>query len=326
MGDQEMVGYLAHALQDPGGVAAVDRDAAARLRRPRTPSCTRTPTRSSRSPTTTARAETLADVYGKDVIPLAYRRPGFRISQDVADAIARASRGEGARPRAPRHDHVGRDRHGGVRGDDRADHARRGRHRASAAADARSSARRACACVEPAERRATALALAPRCAGSSAASARVIVTFDDVARRARLRRRRADAPALSQVGPATPDHTIYTKRLPCFVADADGDPAALAADVEARRRRVRRATTRATSRRTRSRAPSSLDPLPRVVLVPGLGMFTAGKDRRTAGIVERHLPPHHRRHRATRPRSAATCRSRRRTPSTSSTGRSSSTS
>src|SRR6185295_9120122 len=28
-----------------------------------------------------------------------------------------------------------------------------------------------------------------------------------------------------------------------------------------------------------------LDPLPRVVLVPGLGMFTAGKDRRTAGIV-----------------------------------------
>ena len=29
-----------------------------------------------------------------------------------------------------------------------------------------------------------------------------------------------------------------------------------------------------------------LDPLPRVVLVPGLGMFTAGKDRRTAGIVD----------------------------------------
>jgi NAD(P)-dependent dehydrogenase (short-subunit alcohol dehydrogenase family) len=28
-----------------------------------------------------------------------------------------------------------------------------------------------------------------------------------------------------------------------------------------------------------------VDPLPRVVLVPGLGMFTAGRDRRTAGIV-----------------------------------------
>src|SRR5262249_46433999 len=27
------------------------------------------------------------------------------------------------------------------------------------------------------------------------------------------------------------------------------------------------------------------DPFPRVVLVPGLGMFTSGKDRRTAGIV-----------------------------------------
>jgi NAD(P)-dependent dehydrogenase (short-subunit alcohol dehydrogenase family) len=37
--------------------------------------------------------------------------------------------------------------------------------------------------------------------------------------------------------------------------------------------------------RHRSAAAELLDPLPRVVLVPGLGMFTAGRDRRTAGIV-----------------------------------------
>src|SRR5207249_7399699 len=32
--------------------------------------------------------EVLAGVYGKDVIALDYRRPGFRISREVADAIA----------------------------------------------------------------------------------------------------------------------------------------------------------------------------------------------------------------------------------------------
>src|SRR5207253_7384439 len=32
--------------------------------------------------------EVLAGVYGKDVIALEYRRPGFKISREVADAIA----------------------------------------------------------------------------------------------------------------------------------------------------------------------------------------------------------------------------------------------
>src|ERR1051325_10256437 len=87
MGDQEMVGYLAHALQDPGGVrpsietllhgfvkahAVVHTHADAIVSltnndRPR---------------------EVLASVYGKEVIALDYRRPGFKISREVADAIA----------------------------------------------------------------------------------------------------------------------------------------------------------------------------------------------------------------------------------------------
>ena len=42
-----------------------------------------------------------------------------------------------------------------------------------------------------------------------------------------------DAPAASQIGPATPDHTIYTKRLPCFVPiDGAADAAATWAAVE----------------------------------------------------------------------------------------------
>jgi len=84
------------------------------------------------------------------------------------------------------------------------------------------------------------------------------------------------------VGPATPDHTIYTKRLPCFVAtDGSGD---LAAQIERSIERFVGEYTRYFDAH-RVEGAELTDPLPRVVLVPGLGMFTAGRDRRTAGIV-----------------------------------------
>src|SRR2546425_265330 len=70
--------------------------------------------------------------------------------------------------------------------------------------------------LEPAQRRAAALALAPGLRGRLGRERRVIVTFDDADKVTEFTSS-AEAPALSQVGPATPDHTIYTKRLPCFV-------------------------------------------------------------------------------------------------------------
>src|SRR6185436_4093190 len=80
------------------------------------------------------------------------------------------------------------------------------------------------------------------------------------------------------------DHTIYTKRLPAYVA-TDGDPAKLGTDVEAGVGRFVEEYTRYFEAH-RFEGAELLDPLPRVVLVPGLGMFTAGKDSRTAGIVD----------------------------------------
>ena len=91
MGDQEMVDYLAHALMELGGprpsietllhgfvaahaVVHTHADAIVSL------------TNNDRS------RDVLADVYGKDVLALAYRRPGFRISREVAEAIARSPR------------------------------------------------------------------------------------------------------------------------------------------------------------------------------------------------------------------------------------------
>jgi rhamnose utilization protein RhaD (predicted bifunctional aldolase and dehydrogenase) len=87
MGDQEMVAYLARTLQEPDGprpsietllhgflgaqaIVHTHADAIVSL------------TNNDRA------ADVLRDVYGKDVIALGYRRPGFRISKDVADALA----------------------------------------------------------------------------------------------------------------------------------------------------------------------------------------------------------------------------------------------
>src|SRR3989441_265269 len=66
--------------------------------------------------------------------------------------------------------------------------------------------------LEPAQRRAAALALAPGLRGRLGRERRVIGTFDDADKVTEFTSS-AEAPALSQVGPATPDHTIYTKRL-----------------------------------------------------------------------------------------------------------------
>src|ERR687892_2182980 len=87
MADHEMVSYLAHGLLDPGGVRPsietllhgfVNAPAVVHTHADAIVSLTNNDT---------AR-ETVADVFGADVIALDYRRPGFKISRDVADSIA----------------------------------------------------------------------------------------------------------------------------------------------------------------------------------------------------------------------------------------------
>ena len=109
----------------------------------------------------------------------------------------------------------------------------------------------------------------------------------------------ADAPAVSQVGPATPDHTIYTKRLPCFVAisTSASDPAVTWTAVEQRRRSASCVTTRPTSTAIAAPGVELLDALPRVVLVPGLGHVHRRSRRAHGRDRRRHLSPHDRRHR-----------------------------
>src|SRR3990172_4899715 len=87
MGDQEMVTYLAHALQEPGGV----RPSIETLLHGFLPAHAVIHTHADAivSLTNNDRChDVFASVYGKDVITLRYLRPGFRISREVADAIA----------------------------------------------------------------------------------------------------------------------------------------------------------------------------------------------------------------------------------------------
>jgi rhamnose utilization protein RhaD (predicted bifunctional aldolase and dehydrogenase)/NAD(P)-dependent dehydrogenase (short-subunit alcohol dehydrogenase family) len=92
----------------------------------------------------------------------------------------------------------------------------------------------------------------------------------------------------SQAGVVTPDHTIRTKNWPMLVrAPEDGN-------ADAFRRSVRKTVLSYVERykdyfnRNNLRAGSSkrmLDPLPRIVLVPGLGLFGLGRSKKDAMIA-----------------------------------------
>ena len=283
MGDEEMVAYLAHALQEPGGVRPsietllhgfVDAHAVVHTHADAIVSLTNND----------RAADVLAGVYGKDVIALDYRRPGFKISREVADAIV-------ANPQARA---LLLSKHGTITWGATVREAYEATveliTRAEDAIAERLRGRRVfggprVAVAGPAERRAGALDLLPRLRGRLSRARRMILGFDDSPAVTEFVSS-ADAPAVSQVGPATPDHTIYTKRLPCFVDLAGAsDPAVTWTAVEsAVERFVRDYTAYVDSHR--GAGVELLDALPRVVLVPGLGMFTAGRDARTAGIVK----------------------------------------
>ncbi|HEV2854449.1 MAG TPA: bifunctional aldolase/short-chain dehydrogenase [Thermoanaerobaculia bacterium] len=80
--------------------------------------------------------------------------------------------------------------------------------------------------------------------------------------------RREDVGRISQQGPATPDHVIRTKRLPLVGRDVEAYVRAYHEYFEAQA----------------SRSKTMLDPAPRVVLDPALGLATAGRTVKDAAI------------------------------------------
>jgi rhamnulose-1-phosphate aldolase/alcohol dehydrogenase len=282
MDDQVMVDYFAHALLEPAsprpsietplhGFLAPDAiihthaDAVVSL------------TNNDRC------AEVLREVFGGDVVSLAYLRPGFPIAKQVAQTFE-------AHPEARA---ILLEKHGTIcwgatvkeaylstielisRAEEAIAHRAKGRARFGGVA---------VTAPAPEARRRVALAVAPRLRGLLGRDRRVILTFDDSPDVLEFAASK-DARELCHVGPATPDHTIYTKRLPCFAAcDRPDDPDAVQAAVQTAVDAFVADYTAYFNGHNRYGATLT-DPFPRVVAVAGLGMFTAGKDRRTSGIV-----------------------------------------
>ncbi len=108
-----------------------------------------------------------------------------------------------------------------------------------------------------------------------------------------------DSDAVAARGLACPDHVLYTKVKPLFLrAESGAVGSALdraLSEYEADYERFFEEQTKATygDQSTQhpapgtqhSQAPEPFEPLPKVILIPDLGMVTAGKDRRAAGLA-----------------------------------------
>ena len=129
------------------------------------------------------------------------------------------------------------------------------------------------------EAEASVRTLAPLLRGLLARQRPVILEFDDSPDVLAFLNR-SDLSEVTQIGPATPDHLLYTKRFPLLIDPLSEEPRdAVPAALDAYRQNYGEYFERNPG------TCEMLDPLPRVILAPGIGMWTAGKDARAARIV-----------------------------------------
>jgi rhamnose utilization protein RhaD (predicted bifunctional aldolase and dehydrogenase)/NAD(P)-dependent dehydrogenase (short-subunit alcohol dehydrogenase family) len=96
----------------------------------------------------------------------------------------------------------------------------------------------------------------------------------------------AHAKDLAFLGTSCPDHFIRTKIRPLFVPwEKDDDVAALKASIDASLAEYRENYRAYYSKHAVPDSPALRDPNPTVVLIPGLGMFSFGKNKTEARIV-----------------------------------------
>ncbi len=95
-----------------------------------------------------------------------------------------------------------------------------------------------------------------------------------------------DAATLAHLGTSCPDHFIRTKIRPMFVPAEEGDEAAiLKQKIEAALETYRREYTAYYEEYAEATSPALRDPTPAVVLIPGIGMFSFGKNKAESRII-----------------------------------------
>ena len=266
MSDQEMVDYLARCLPDPASA----RPSIETLLHAFLPAKAVLHTHADAIlalTNTRGRGETLRACFGDAVILVPYRRPGFRLSRDVADRFDAQPDAEG----------LVLMNHGLITWGESAQEAYE-KHIAlvtKAEEFLRGAGRQPAAPTAPVHRPAagdtTGLSPAPRLRRMLGGKILELDSSPEVLEFLA----RPDAKRITQIGPATPDHLLYTKRHPLFVEQQDNLDAAM-------REFIERYTAHYRAHPTEF---AMLDPFPRVILMPGVGMWTAGKDARAARIV-----------------------------------------
>ncbi|MHB8595718.1 MAG: bifunctional aldolase/short-chain dehydrogenase [Ktedonobacteraceae bacterium] len=296
MSDSEMVSYLAHCFYEPG--------------RPRPsietllhgflpfPHIDHTHADATNYFACAADGEALArDCFGDALIWIPYRRPGFGLAREVALALQ-------AKPDATL---VILAKHGLITWGETDETCYASTLATIAQARAFVEARIAhadrvlfggvrCAALAAEERRTIAAQVAPVLRGLVSAQKRQILRFedgDDVLAFASSQ----DAPRLTQIGAACPDHLVHTKPWPLLV---DWTPRQDAIALEESLRTGVAAYVEKYQSYLEANAQQDLDPdaatpvyraadaaadpHPRVILIPGIGMFTTGKDAQMADV------------------------------------------
>src|SRR5450755_5079180 len=146
------------------------------------------------------------------------------------------------------------------------------------------------------ERHSVAAQVAPLLRGLLSAEKQQILRFEDTEDVLTFTSSQ-DAPRLTQIGAACPDHLVHTKPWPLLVAwtpeqDLATLAAALRSGVAAYVEKYRRYLTDNAQQDLDPGAAAPVyrepdaaaDPHPRVILIPGVGMFTTGKDPAMADV------------------------------------------
>ena len=258
MTDQEMVDYLARCLTDPSSA----RPSIETLLHAFLPAKAVLHTHADAIlavANTRGREKTVKACFGIDITTIPYRRPGFRLSREVADAFNPKAQG------------IILMNHGLITWGDSAPEAYE-RHVDLVTKAEEFLARNAVGPRPSAARPPGAAALQVQVPNLRGALNKILELDDSEETLAFVNR--PDLARISQVGAATPDHLLYTKRFPLLLQDGDVKSAL--------ERYVERYSSWYRAHRTEF---EMLDPNPRVILAPGVGMWTAGKDARAARIV-----------------------------------------
>ena len=220
--------------------------------------------------------EIARDIFGDRFVWVPYIRPGFKLSKMIAEGVT-------ANPKA---ELVLMEKHGLVTWGEtsEASYAKTIAviNEAEAYIDARVNERKMFGGVKydplPADvRKSIAAQVMPVVRGAVSETGRMILTFDDEPDVLRFVCGH-DSAELSQVGAACPDHLVHTKRVPLFIDwtpdsnDIEGLKTKLKEGIAAYKERYK-----AYFERNRNEGDVMFEPVPRVILIPGLGMINSGK-------------------------------------------------